>query len=198
MQITLLGRRPRPSTRGILLVAAGWAITVAVGLTAVTIARSGPAVSRPERSNSLGPPNYAQPLVNARQTTVAGAAAAAGFRVPVPSHALASRADLSHVWVNKQLRQVALVFAGGKITIMMWPASYRDPLASFRLFIAQNHASAAIRHVLGRPALVITPHTDVPRTNPAWVEFDRNGVDINLVSTNYDTAALLAIAASLY
>jgi hypothetical protein len=95
-------------------------------------------------------------------------------------------------------RQVALVFDNGKVEITMAPAQYRNPLRNFRAFIAENRVTAAIGQVNGQPALVITPKTDATtHSNPAYVEFDRNGIDINISSHTYGTGTLLAIASSM-
>jgi len=67
----------------------------------------------------------------------------------------------------------------------------------FKAFIAENNATAAMGQVNGQPALVIEPNTDAPRSNPAWVEFNRNGIDINVVSSSYGTDTLLAVADSM-
>ena len=48
-----------------------------------------------------------------------------------------------------------------------------------------------------RVALVVAPHSDAKRSNPAWVEFDQGGVDINVVSATRGVAALLEVARSL-
>ena len=49
----------------------------------------------------------------------------------------------------------------------------------------------------GQPALVISPRTDGCDSNPAWVEFKRNGIDIDIHSSSYGTDTLLAVADSL-
>ena len=101
-----------------------------------------------------------------------------------------------HVWVNKQ-DEVALVFDGGKVTVMMWRAIYRDPVSFFKKSRAGINAKTAIVKVNGHPALVVTPHTDPVNPNPAWVEFDWSGIDVNIVSATYGTSALIAVAASM-
>ena len=136
------------------------------------------------------------PLAEGRKTTVTNAQSIAGYTVPTPDDPAASAANLMQTWANSQ-RQVALVYAGGKITITMAPAAYRNALHDFRKFMAQNHVTAAIGRVRGQPALVITRHTDRCGSNPAWVEFDQHGIDINLTSGNYATSTLLAVAESM-
>jgi hypothetical protein len=103
------------------------------------------------------------------------------------------------VWVDRATREVALVYASanGRVDVLMAPATYKNARATFAQFIAENHAKVTIAKVNGRPALVIEPHTDACRSNPAWVEFDLNGVDVNIVSATQDAAALLAVANSM-
>src|SRR5262249_47719942 len=61
-------------------------------------------------------------ILGAEKTTVAGAQAAVGYPVPVPSTAAASRANLTQVWVaRRNNRQAALVFDRGKVDILMAP-----------------------------------------------------------------------------
>ena len=132
--------------------------------------------------------------VASRTTTAPDAQAAAGFPVLVPHVHAARPANLTHAWVDDR-RRVALVFAGGKVTITLARANYPDALTDFRRFIAQNHAAAAIGHVHSHPALVISPRTDGCGTNPAWIEFDHRGIDINIYSTSYGTQTLLSVAA---
>lgn len=203
-------RRPRWA-HGFLVVAAAWAITAVLGLviagkvtgsspTSTGSARHAggvPAVGFNGNLYPLGPPGWAA----AEKTTVAGARAAAGFPVPVPSNLAASRASLSQVWVNTHDGEVALVFDRGKVDITMVRRPYQSALSQYQTFIAekdQNQVTAAIGQVNGQPALVITSNTDaLTHSNPAYVEFDRNGIDINIWSHTYGTDTLLAIANSM-
>jgi hypothetical protein len=145
-----------------------------------------------------GPPPMRQgagPLIGGRRTTVAGAQSAAGFPVLVPYDPAVSPARDTQTWVSNQA--VAFSYARSKINITMTLASYPDPLTWFHTFIAENHVAAAIGQVNSEPALVITPDTDECGGNPAWVEFDHNGVDIDLSSHDYGTTTLLAVADSM-
>ncbi|HEV2372740.1 MAG TPA: hypothetical protein VGS19_11275 [Streptosporangiaceae bacterium] len=149
-------------------------------------------------ASGSGPaPDYSHPFLHERQTTVAGAQAAAGFPVHVPNAPLANAKTLAKVWVSPPLHQVALVFDHGKVTIMMWPAIYHNAMAFFRKSMAGMSGKNVIEQVNGYPVLVTFPHTDRTRANPAWVEFDLHSVDTNVVSQTYGTAALLAIARSM-
>ena len=114
----------------------------------------------------------------------------------MPDVPAARRSNLSKTWVNEQ-RHVVLEFAGGTVTVMQAPAIYSSAVKEFRRFVAHSHATAAIGHVHRHPALVISPHTNGCGSNPAWVEFEHNGIDINVYSGSYGTATLLAVADSL-
>jgi len=192
-----------------LVVAAAWAITAVLGLVIVgKVTGSGPMSTGSARHTGglpglgwnanrypLGPPGLAE------KTTAAGAQAAAGFSVPVPSDAAASQANLTQAWVNKYNGEVALVFDKGKVDITMARATQQKDLRYFQAFVAQrnkNRVTDAIEQVNGRPALVITPNTSVVcHCNPAVVEFDRNGIDVSIYSNTYGTGTLLAIADSM-
>lgn len=198
-------RLPRRA-RGFLVVAASGAITAVAGLViAGTVTGSGPAPAGPARHAGgernpigwngnlypLGPPG----LLGAEKTTVAGAQAKAGYPVPLPSTAAASRANLTQVWVAPHNnRQAALVFDKGKVDILMHRATYQSDLRYFRAYVAQKNKNgapgAAIGQVNGRPALVIPP-------KPAVVIFNRNGVSVSIYSNTYGTDTLLAIASSM-
>jgi hypothetical protein len=185
------------SAHGILLVTVSWVLTAALGLVIIgTVTRQHGAPAT-RSGGSLPLPNLVQPLVNAQKTTAANASAAVSFPVPLPNAVEANQGNLTQAWVNSEQHQVALVFDGGKLTIMMWPATYQDPVREFQTFIAENDATAVVGQVNGQPALVIQPGTDVYKSNPAWVEFERNGTDINVASTSYGTDTLLAVANSM-
>ncbi len=201
-------RLPRRAREFLVVVAAG-AITAVVGLVIVgTVTGSSPTSAGPARPAGgvpglgwdanlypLGPPPLAE------KTTVAGAQAKAGFPVPLPGTAAASRAYLTQAWVNTHNGEVALVFDKGKVDITMARAQYQNPLSNFRAFVAQKRkngvTAAAIGQVNGHPALIITPNTAANRSNKAVVEFDRNGIDISIYSNTYGTDTLLAIARSM-
>ena len=138
----------------------------------------------------------------AEKTTVAGASPAVGYPVPAPSTAAASRANLTGVWVAPDNgHQAALVFANGKVRILMSPATYQRALRYFRAFVAEkdlNRVTAAIGQVSGRPALVVEPNTSAfIHSNPATINFWRNGVLISIYSNTHGTGTLLAIASSM-
>jgi hypothetical protein len=145
--------------------------------------------------SKLGRPRDGDPLFGGTATTVTTAQAVAGFPVLVPDVPAARLANLSQAWIAG--RDVALVFAQGKVTITMTRANYSDALREFRRFIREMHADAVIGRVQGQPTLVITPRTDGCGSNPAVVEFKHQGINVNIVSHTYSTDTLLAIADSL-
>jgi hypothetical protein len=184
---------PWASRRVIALLAVAGSLGV---VTAVVLASNLTRSGGPVACSYSGMPRGADPLPGGRRATVAGAQSAAGFPVLVPHDLALSPAHATHVWVSNQA--VAFSYARGKITITMTPAAYADPLTWFHTFIAENHyVAAAIGQVNGQPALVITPDTDSCGGNPAWVEFDHGGVDIDLSSHDYGTTTLLAVADSM-
>ena len=89
------------------------------------------------------------------------------------------------------------MYGGGEVTVMMAPAVYADPRAKFSTFLHENHAKATLGSVDGDIALVISPDSDPQRPNPAWVEFDHDGVDTDVVSATRRTTLLLRVARSL-
>jgi hypothetical protein len=143
----------------------------------------------------LGTPPGGGPLPGGATTTVATAQSTARFPVLMPDVPAARLANLTETQVYG--RTVALIFDRGKVTITMARANYGNALKMFQRFIRQFHAVAAIDHVRGQPALVISPRTDGCGSNPAWVEFKHHGIDINIYSHNYGTDVLLSVADSL-
>jgi hypothetical protein len=149
----------------------------------------------------LGPPGSGL----AEKTTITGAQAKVGYPVPVPSTPAAGQANLTQVWVApRNNRQAALVFDNGKVDILMHPETYRSALHYFRAFIAEKNenggVTAEIGQVNGQPALVIWPGTNYSHSNPAFVNFWRNGIFISIYSNTkaYGTHTLLAIAESMH
>ena len=189
---SMLVPQHRLIARRIVLVVTTWAVVASLGPTVLWAATRNDRTTSVPAQNEVTLTNGASPLLQARATTVAQAQEAVSFRIPVPDTSTASRSTLTRTWVNRGLRQVALIFSGGKLTITMWPVTYKNPLLYFRTFIAESHAKAAIKYLHGRPVLVISPHTDRYHSNPAWVEYVRNGIDINVYSHSYGTATLLA------
>jgi hypothetical protein len=137
-----------------------------------------------------------QVVFNGRKATITEAEAAVGYPVPLPDTSVANQANLDEVWVNDGRRHVWLVFAG-KITVSLHPAVHADQARHFERFVVENDATAEVGQVHGQPALIISPNTDACESNPAWVEFYRDGISINVVSHHYGTEILLAAAESM-
>lgn len=185
----------KPGARSVALILVAWGVAAVVALVVVVVASARPS-PQPVAGGGLGMPNLAKPLIDARAMTVAAAQSAAGYMIPMPTSASAGRRTLTKVWESRN-REVALVFAGGKVTLLIRPAAYADPAAWFRKIVHESPGSAAVGRVKGQPAVVIQPNTDPYGPNPAWVEFYQNGLDFNVISTIYDTRTLLSIAESV-
>jgi hypothetical protein len=125
------------------------------------------------------------------------ARAAVSFPVPQPNVTAAGPDNLTRVWADRKSQQVALVYGGGDVTVIMARALYSDPRTEFSRFLRENHAKARLGSVDGNVALVISPDSDAKGSNPAWVELDDAGLDINVVSASQGTAVLLKVAGSL-
>jgi hypothetical protein len=207
------------SGHGGLLVAAAWGLTTVVGLVIVSTVMTGSshaqtntgathpvragtlptgAGKKMTRPGTLPAKNPSEPLIDGRKTTVAGAQEAAGYAIPLPHADTASNANLTQVWIDGK-REVALVYDSGKLTITMMPAISKDPEKRFQAFIKQSKdvVKAAMARVNGQPALAISPNTDPYNANAAWIEFYRDGTDINVFSHHYGLATLLAVAESI-
>lgn len=140
------------------------------------------------------------PLGAGREVTLADVRKFAGFPVLTPGSIAGIQTAVSKVWVNSKLHQVALGLDLGQITIMMWPVqpAHENALKYFRAFKQHNHASIDIGNINGAPVLIIKPHTDFYKTNPAWVEFYRDGVDVNIYSSSFGARSLLRVARSMH
>jgi hypothetical protein len=160
------------------------------------------------RAVALEPPvNWEMPLTGAHRTTLTDAAAAAGFAVPMPDVTSPIQAGsgpagkisltLSQVW-EAPGREIALVFNGGKVTMLVGPASYKNAGRAYRTMLAAVKVGRAeIGRVNGGPAFIAHPRTDYTKSNPALVEFYQKGLDINVLSTKLGVKTVLAIANSV-
>lgn len=215
MRMTFLPRLSASHGHGTFLVVAAWGVTTAVGLVIVVTVASRPthaataAGSDPMRAGTLPvrsnlrpgtlPVRNNEPLIGGRKMTVADARTATGYPIPLPDTSVASQANLTQTWMDSK-HEVALVFDNGKITITIARAIYKDPTQRFETFIRETrgYGKASMGRMHGQPVLVIEPNTDAPKSNPAWVEFYRDGIDINVYSHDYGTATLLEVASSMY
>lgn len=188
-----------PSTR-IVKILTSTAAIVALSCTAIGCITRG-------SGGSGGPPgrgpayeNGGNPLVAGHATSVATATRLVGFRLlmPRPTSAIGD-VELSRTWVNPKDRQAALVFDGGKITVMMWPvpADRKNAIAYYKGIIKDHLGNDHIGIVDGVPALIIKQHTDVKHKNPAWIEFYKRGIDVTVYSAHYQTSALVKLADTL-
>jgi hypothetical protein len=172
------------------------AVALALAIAAVAGRTNQPTTTAP-RGGSLQGLSATHPLLGGQQVPVGEVSSDVGYSVPIPNAEEASQSSLTATWVRTDQGQVALVFDDGKLTIMMQPANYEDPATEFKTFIDENNGDASIGQVNGQPALVIEPRTDASKSNLAWVEFDFNGIDVNVVSATYGTDQLLAVADSM-
>jgi hypothetical protein len=137
------------------------------------------------------------PLIVASRMSLDAARRLAKFSVPESDVSVARPANLTGVWFSRSFRAVALVYGSGDVAVTMARAGYSNPRANFSTFLRENHATAKLSTVDGHVALVISPHSDTAKTNPAWVEFDDRGIDINVISATQGTATLLTVAQSI-
>jgi hypothetical protein len=188
----------------LLLLTASFAVTAGVGAaiiggTPASATSAGHSRTAAAQASSGGI-QLRDPIVVGREVPAATAAAEVGFRMPMPqASAMVPAVKVTQAWVDPVRHRVALILDGGRVTIMMWPvqSGQSGALSRFRLFEKTNHADIRIGSIHGQPALIIKQRTDEARTNPAWIEFYRNGIDINVFSHSYGSAALLQLAQHL-
>lgn len=179
-------------------VISSWILAAVAGFAIVGAMRGAPQGSHSKSGGAtLAGLSPANPLLDGQQISLASASGTVGFDVPVPDTVVASKANLTATWAVAARQQVALVFDQGELTIVMKPAVYQDPASDYQTFVAENNAKAVVGQVNGQPVLVISPDTDCAQANPAWVEFDLNGVDISIFSASYSTDQLVDVAASM-
>jgi hypothetical protein len=194
-------------------VLAGFTGVAIVCLTAIALAACSAAQPvKPERGSAtkamaLEPSvDWSQPLRNAHRATLAKVGEGLGFAIPMPkvgsvirvSGAAPDRIRLTAgpVWVSGP--ETALTFNRGTVTVLVGRATYKSPGRAFRTELAAIKVGrAAIGRVNSRPALIVQPRTDYTKSNPALVEFELHGLDINVISTRFGTNLLTAIAESI-
>jgi hypothetical protein len=86
---------------------------------------------------------------------------------------------------------IALQYSSN-ITIMMWPSAYTDPAAGMKNVLATTTAKASLVQIGGSPGIELYPNT-ANNANPAWVEFVRDGVDVNIYSSTKAVEALVTV-----
>lgn len=185
-------------------------VAVAIALTNIFTSRS-PMVGSSQGGPMVGSSgelavNWSQPLINAHKVTLAGAAKALGFAIPMPAVGSVIRAGgaapnqirlaTGPVWVAGP--EAALTFNRGEVTILVGRATYTNPGRTYRTSLAEIKVGrAAIGRVNGTPAFIGQPRTDYTKSNPAIVVFDLHGLDIEVISTRLGTSLLTAIAESI-
>lgn len=195
-------RRTRGRAVGRTLVALLLAGGVLVGgLVVVLLDHEGPrhvpAVSELSQGKLLGSGSVNHPLTAGVRVSLAAARAAVDFPVPLPNTTAANPNNLSAVWLDKHYDAVALVFGNGAVSIILNTVKYGNPTKLFSTLAREVSATASLTRIDGHVAFVIEPRTDPNGPNPAWVEFDLNGIDASLVSYRLSTTDLERIAKSL-
>jgi hypothetical protein len=152
-----------------------------------------------ETERRLSPPiNLAQPVIGGVQVgSVSQAQTMVDFPIPQPNVTVAGPRSLTATWVNPAANAVALVYGNGDIAVMMGPAQYTDPATAYSNMIASNNATASVEQIAGYSALVISPNTDASQSNPAWIQTDIHGIDVNIASFADGTGALSQVAQSM-
>lgn len=185
---------PRQKGKGRVIWEAMLVGVVTVGLLAGVRARSS---STSEDAGTPSQLSMTTPLPHGVRTSLAQALASMKYHVLLPDDQQANVANLAAVWVNPATQQVALVYKTAGVTIMMWQANYTSAKKEYQTYVLENRVKARVGHLSGGPVLVIEPRTDVPRTSPAWIEFEETGLDVNIFSYSHSTGELLRIAQSM-
>jgi hypothetical protein len=139
--------------------------------------------------------SISQPLPGGQDMSLSQAKAAVNFPIPTPSTTGADASDLTDVSVSTAENEIALVYPD--LTVTMAPAVYDNALTNYTAFVAENNATASVSQLGSLPELVITPDTDGYSNNPAWIEFDLNGTDVNIMSQSQTTSELQSVAESI-
>ncbi len=101
----------------------------------------------------------------------------------------------SAVWLDAQAQQVATVYRGGEILLIMRANPYAAPGPAFREIAAELSSKVSVETAIqGKWALIIQPHTDACGTNPSAVEVVLYGTDATLYSNTLSTEDLVAFA----
>lgn len=137
---------------------------------------------------------FAGPFPGGRQVSMREALHTATYPVLVPDSADADPTDLTKVWVDND-GDIGFQYSSN-ITVMMWPSAYTDPAAGMQNVLATTTARASLIEVDGSPGISLFPRT-AANANPAWVEFVRAGVDINIYSSTRTVDDLVAVADSM-
>lgn len=134
------------------------------------------------------------PFPYGRQVSFVQGVQAVSYPVFVPNSPMANSGNMSQVYTDDD-GDLAFQYSSD-ITVMMWPSAYTDPVAGLQNVLATTQATAALVQIGDSPGIEIYPNT-AANANPAWVEFVRQGVDINLYSSTQSVDTLVAVANSM-
>jgi len=185
-------RAPR---RGLVLRLGALAFVAAV----VAVAMSDALAPGPPASTAGVVGDEGSPIGGGIEVDLATAEAEAGFDLLIPQSGLASATDLVQVWLESDVHEVGLVFDtdSGEVVMDLYPTTSTNPKGEYQEEIDLGVAKSSLTTVLDQPAIVTEPASDVPGTNPAWLRFALDGVDVNLYSYELSTEDLVNIAQTL-
>lgn len=144
-------------------------------------------------------PTVAQPLANAKQTTMAAAESALGVSVPLPNTSLVSPAEAGAVWegTTDGGTTMAITFPSQGIVVgYNRPSALTDPAQAYQQDAVQIPSAKFVELNGATPALVIAQNSDDTGANFGVVAFVVNGTEVRVMG-HTDEAALEAIAQSL-
>lgn len=190
----LIGKRTPGGTRT-LLAAVGIGVPFLLVATAIVVTGNGPGRMMPGFVQSLD----SDPFVDGQETTLEAAEAMLGRRVVRPSSDLASDSNISHVWVDKVNRRVAIYYGSG-VLLTIQPADETDPgpaeqRANQDEFVAAQDGASVILQVDGVTAVGTqqnfggnqacgTPGADCipPQNNPSAISMVLGGDSIEILA----------------
>jgi hypothetical protein len=139
------------------------------------------------------------PIGGGTQVTLQEAQADVSYLLVMPNSTAADASNVSEVWAEPEYQEIGIVFdsGSGRIVLDLYPYTLTDPKGAYQDEIDLGVAKSTLTNVNGIPAIVTEPGSDVPGTNPAWVRFHLDTVDVNLFSQDVGTDELLGIAATI-
>jgi hypothetical protein len=175
---------------------------VITALAAVMVVGASSAVakySRHEGNDEMTPLSmpsdvFQGPFPGDYQVSLAQAVQSASYRVFVPNSPQANSSNLQQVWIDNA-GDIGFVYTTN-ITVMMWPSAYPDPSAGLQTVLQTTTAKASLIQVGNSPGIELYPDT-AANANPAWVEFVRAGVDVNISSSTQSVDDLVSVANSM-
>ena len=174
-----------------------------------TETQANPQTERPGVRGLLVPFTVAHPLFKSHRTSPSKAASALGIRrLPLPSNESidSSPAGTISAYGGQHASKgspviVAVSYPRAKLVVEYEsPIPYRNPLASYKAYVAQTPTNlahlASIGSVTGSPALFLQLHQDASRSNPASIEFVHSGLRVAIIGFR-PLNELLPIAVSI-